>query len=122
MKKWKKKKTVSLEIDGIEFTVTGDAVDKLTERRVLKKTTICLNSVTFFCADIDHRNDSQYQSKLCRETTSRNENVMRPFPVSFLGKWRAILPTTATTFHRTRVHALYSHKQGAGIEMTQLLP
>ena len=47
---------------------------------------------------------------------------MRPLPVSFLGKWRAILPTIATTFHRTRVHVLYSHKQGAGIEMTQLLP
>ena len=47
---------------------------------------------------------------------------MRPFPVSFLGKWRAILPTIATTFHRTRVRALYSQKQGAGIEMNQLLP
>ena len=47
---------------------------------------------------------------------------MRPLPVSFLGKWRAILPTIATTFHRTRVHGLQSQKEGARIEVTQLLP
>ena len=97
--------------------MTRDSVDKLTERKYLEK-----QQFAFFCTDIDHTNDSQYQSNLCRETICFNENVMLPFPVSFLGKWRAILPTIATTFHRTRVHALYSQKQGAGIEMTQLLP
>ena len=35
-----KKKTVCFEIDGTELTVTRDYVDKLTQRRVLKKTTI----------------------------------------------------------------------------------
>ena len=99
------------------MTATRDSVDKLTERRVLRN-----QQFAFFCTDIDHRNDSQYQSNLCRETICCNENVMLPFPVSFLGKWRAILPTIATTFHRTRVRALYSQKQGAGIEMNQLLP
>ena len=47
---------------------------------------------------------------------------MRPFLVSFLENWRAILPTIATTFHRTRVHGLQSQKEGARIEVTQLLP